>query len=191
MVKEDYVPSVDDILRVRVRTTGIDEAQFIFQNFGFTMIDVGGQRSERRKWIHCFDNVTAVIYCASLADYDMFLREDDTQNRMVEALLLFREITHSTWCKNNSIIIFLNKTDLFDEKIKRVPLKSHFEDYQGEEKNSSVAKEFIKDKFLEQAMPSQYIYCHYTCALSTENIQFVLKSVKDTLLRSTLDDCGL
>jgi len=57
-----------------------------------SMVDVGGQRSERRKWIHCFDNVTAVLYCASLSCYDLVLREDNTQNRMAEAILLFDEV---------------------------------------------------------------------------------------------------
>lgn len=47
------------------------------------MLDVGGQRSERRKWIHCFDGVTVVLFCASLSEYDQVLREDMTQVRML------------------------------------------------------------------------------------------------------------
>lgn len=41
------------------------------------MFDVGGQRSERKKWIHCFEGVTCIIFCAALSAYDMVLVEDD------------------------------------------------------------------------------------------------------------------
>ena len=51
------------------------------QNYGPSlfsrMFDVGGQRSERKKWIHCFEGVTAIIFCVALSEYDMVLAEDD------------------------------------------------------------------------------------------------------------------
>lgn len=65
-----YIPSQADVLRARVRSTGIEEATFKFEDISFKMMDVGGQRSERRKWIHCFDQVTAVIFCVALSEYD-------------------------------------------------------------------------------------------------------------------------
>jgi len=40
------------------------------------MVDVGGQRSERKKWIHCFENVTAIIFMVAANEYDMTLVED-------------------------------------------------------------------------------------------------------------------
>ena len=43
----------------------------------FRLCDVGGQRTERRKWIHCFDDVTAIIFVAALNEYDMMLEEDE------------------------------------------------------------------------------------------------------------------
>ena len=46
------------------------------------MLDVGGQRSERKKWIHCFDEVKAVIFIAALSDYDLTLVEDPMMNRL-------------------------------------------------------------------------------------------------------------
>ncbi len=41
------------------------------------MVDVGGQRSERKKWIHCFEGVTSIVFCVSLSAYDLVLAEDE------------------------------------------------------------------------------------------------------------------
>jgi guanine nucleotide-binding protein G(i) subunit alpha len=44
-----------------------------------SMFDVGGQRSERKKWIHCFENVTSIIFCVALSEYDQVLLEESSQ----------------------------------------------------------------------------------------------------------------
>jgi guanine nucleotide-binding protein subunit alpha len=46
-----------------------------------SMFDVGGQRSERKKWIHCFENVTSIIFCVALSEYDQVLLEENSQVR--------------------------------------------------------------------------------------------------------------
>lgn len=43
------------------------------------MVDVGGQRSERRKWIHCFENVTSIIFLVALSEYDQILFESENE----------------------------------------------------------------------------------------------------------------
>jgi len=48
----------------------------------FSMVDVAGQRSERRKWIHCFSNVTAIIFLAALSEYDQVLFESENVVRL-------------------------------------------------------------------------------------------------------------
>ncbi len=83
------------------------------------------------RWIHCFDCVTAVIFCVALSEYDQTLREDDSQNRTKESLLLFDEICNSPWFSDTAFILFLNKVDLFKEKIKRVDLRGTFPNYTG------------------------------------------------------------
>eukprot|EP01084_Bolivina_argentea_P170635 295682_1 len=83
--KEDYIPTQQDVLRSRVRTTGIVETQFDIDGNQFKMFDVGGQRNERKKWIHCFENVSCVIFVAAISEYDQVLFEDETTNRLVEA----------------------------------------------------------------------------------------------------------
>jgi guanine nucleotide-binding protein G(i) subunit alpha len=80
-----YIPSVEDVLRSRVRTSGIVEELYNISGVDFAIYDVGGQRNERKKWIHCFDGVTAVIFVASLSEYDQVLYEDHSVNRMVRS----------------------------------------------------------------------------------------------------------
>jgi guanine nucleotide-binding protein G(o) subunit alpha len=65
-----YLPTIQDILRTRVKTTGIVEINFTFKDLNFRVFDVGGQRSERKKWIHCFEDVTAIIFIVALSEYD-------------------------------------------------------------------------------------------------------------------------
>ena len=127
----DFVPTAQDALRARVRSTGIEEAEFKFQDLSFKMVDVGGQRSERRKWIHCFEEVTAILFVCGISEYDKYLREDETQFRMHESLLLFDEICMSTWFHATAIILFLNKIDIFKTRITEVDLSICFPDYDG------------------------------------------------------------
>lgn len=72
----DYVPTVQDIVRTRARTIGITETTFQLRGGEMLMIDVGGQKSERRKWIHQFQDVTSILFLASLSGYDQCLVED-------------------------------------------------------------------------------------------------------------------
>ncbi|KAF4796472.1 hypothetical protein TURU_083911 [Turdus rufiventris] len=76
-----YLPTQQDVLRVRVPTTGIIEYPFDLQSVIFRMVDVGGQRSERRKWIHCFENVTSIMFLVALSEYDQVLVESDNEKR--------------------------------------------------------------------------------------------------------------
>ncbi|KAI8487474.1 Guanine nucleotide-binding protein subunit alpha-11 [Branchiostoma belcheri] len=125
IAQSDYLPTEQDVLRVRVPTTGIIEYPFDLDNVIFRMVDVGGQRSERRKWIHCFENVTSIMFLVALSEYDQVLVESDNENRMEESKALFRTIITYPWFQNSSVILFLNKKDLLEEKI----MYSHLVDY--------------------------------------------------------------
>jgi len=188
---KNYIPSIEDILKARQKTTGITEIDFSIGRYNFGLTDVGGQRSERRKWIHCFDDVTAIIFCAALSEYDQRLYEDRNTNRMMEALKLFSDITNSRWFNNTPIILFLNKKDIFEEKIKRVPLTTCFKEYQGKNEFEEASK-YIQSKFLSQCTnPDKLIYPYMTCATDTENITFLFKAVKDIFITAFLNQLGL
>ncbi|VDO28337.1 unnamed protein product [Brugia timori] len=128
----DYKPNEQDILLKRTKTTGIVEVHFTIKNIPFRVFDVGGQRSERKKWIHCFEDVSAVIYVAAISEYAEVLFEDNTTNRMVESMCLFETICNSRWFFNASIILFLNKKDLFIEKLKSKSIRIAFPHYNGQ-----------------------------------------------------------
>lgn len=78
MASPNYLPTDQDILRSRVKTTGITETTFKVGELTYKLFDVGGQRSERKKWIHCFENVTALVFLVSLSEYDQMLYEDES-----------------------------------------------------------------------------------------------------------------
>jgi len=186
-----WVPTVQDVLQSRAKTTGIIETEFTFNRIRFSLVDVGGQRSERRKWMHCFQDVTAVIFCAALSEYDLKLYEDETTNRMHEALKLFKDICNTKWFVETAIVLFLNKKDLFERKIKRVPLTVCFEEYKGPQ-DSEAASQYITDQFLAQNdNPKKLIYVHLTTATDTKNITVVIGVVQDIILNKILGNIVL
>jgi guanine nucleotide-binding protein subunit alpha len=70
------MPNDQDMLRSRLRTTGITETVFELGELTYHMFDVGGQRSERKKWIHCFEGVQCLMFLVALSGYDQCLVED-------------------------------------------------------------------------------------------------------------------
>ncbi|XP_065562189.1 guanine nucleotide-binding protein G(q) subunit alpha [Artemia franciscana] len=188
----DYLPTQQDILRVRVPTTGIIEYPFDLQEIRFRMVDVGGQRSERRKWIHCFENVTSIIFLVALSEYDQILFESDNENRMEESKALFKTIITYPWFQHSSVILFLNKKDLLEEKIMYSHIVDYFPEYDGPQRDAIAAREFILRMFVDLNPDSdKIIYSHFTCATDTENIRFVFAAVKDTILQLNLKEYNL
>lgn len=195
MADPRYVPTDQDVLRSRVKTTGITETHFQIGDLNYKVFDVGGQRSERKKWIHCFENVTAIIFLVAISEYDQLLYEDQNVNRMQEALTLFDSICNSRWFTRTSIILFLNKIDLFKEKLPYSPLSDYFSDFQPPQHPDDMynaASEYIVGRFvgLNQS-PHKTVYTHFTCATDTQQIKFVLSAVNDIVIQNNLKDAGL
>ncbi|XP_077371811.1 guanine nucleotide-binding protein G(olf) subunit alpha isoform X1 [Festucalex cinctus] len=202
--QSDYTPTDQDLLRCRVLTSGIFETRFQVDKVNFHMFDVGGQRDERRKWIQCFNDVTAIIFVVASSSYNMVIREDNNTNRLREALDLFRSIWNNRWLRTISVILFLNKQDMLAEKV--LAGKSKIEDYfpeyarytipneatpePGEDPRVTRAKFFIRDEFLRISTASgdgrHYCYPHFTCAVDTENIRRVFNDCRDIIQRMHL-----
>jgi len=188
--RPSYVPSQQDILRTRARTTGIVELEFTLFDNKFMIMDVGGQRNERKKWIHCFDNVTAVLFVGAISEYDQYLYEDEKTNRLHEAIELFRDVLQIRGFQHTSIILFLNKIDLFQEKLKDVPLTVCFPDYFGSMEYQSACN-FISDKFMStNTRADRKIFTHFTCATDTEMIRKVFESVRESIISRQISQGG-
>jgi len=188
---KNYLPSEQDVLRTRVKTTGIVETHFEYKNLNFKIFDVGGQRSERKKWIHCFEDVTAIIFCSAMSAYDQVLYEDETTNRMHESMKLFDSICNNKWFTDTSIILFLNKKDLFEHKISKSRLTIAFPEYSGRN-NFTEASAYIQTQFESMNKSrAKEVYSHMTCATDTDNVQFVFDSVADVIIASNLKGLGL
>ncbi|KAJ1984784.1 guanine nucleotide-binding protein subunit alpha [Dimargaris cristalligena] len=186
-----YTPTDQDVLRSRVKTTGITETTFVVGELTYRMLDVGGQRSERKKWIHCFENVTAILFLVAISEYDQVLIEDETVNRMQEALTLFDSICNSRWFIRTSVILFLNKIDLFRAKLPKSPLKHYFPDYEGGN-NYDMACDYLHKRFVSlNQSDSKQVYTHFTCATDTHQIKFVMAAVNDIIIQANLRNCGL
>jgi guanine nucleotide-binding protein subunit alpha len=186
----DYTPTENDVLRARAKTTGITETRFNMGQLSIHMFDVGGQRSERKKWIHCFESVTSIIFCTALSEYDQVLLEEKNQNRMQESLILFESVINSRWFLRTSIILFLNKIDVFKNKLPKVPIEKYFPEYTGGADINKAAK-YILWKFMQANRARLSVYPHLTQATDTTNIRLVFAAVKETILQNALKDSGI
>jgi len=198
--RKDFLPTPEDLLRAKLRTSGIVEITFSVGHSDFILIDVGGQRSERRKWLNCFVDITAVLFIVALNEYDMVLEEDNKTNRIEESLKLFTKITAAQWFENTPFMLFMNKSDLFDEKIRKKPLSDFFEDYdsfvndlpkENRDKFDDVEKgsAYLQSHFVE-AFNGNRLYSFTTCVIDTENCNRVFVAVRETILDMMLGKDG-
>eukprot|EP01121_Diplochlamys_sp_Union-15-3_P019335 TRINITY_DN726_c0_g1_i2.p1 TRINITY_DN726_c0_g1~~TRINITY_DN726_c0_g1_i2.p1 ORF type:complete len:350 (-),score=51.17 TRINITY_DN726_c0_g1_i2:92-1141(-) len=188
-----FEPTNEDVLHARQRTTGIVETCFKVEKYLWTIVDVGGQRTERRKWIHCFDSVNAVIYVAALDEYNLVNPEDHSTTRMEESLKVFSSIVHSNTFQKTCILLFLNKRDVFAEKMKKGDLNKFYPEYTGGPSyENGVA--FIKEKYLS-LMPNPTVRAntvvHETCAIDTKQISVIFAAVMSHIFRQRLTVSGL
>jgi len=182
-----YVPTVQHIVNARIRTTSPTKEEFDIHGRRCEIYDVGGQRSERKKWFPLFDDVTAVIFVAALSGYDQMLQEDRRMNRLVEAVALFRTIiTHASFEKV-PIMLFLNKKDLFEEKLplSRIQEQKEFADYAGNsyEQATTYFEQKFQDCFATEADAEKRLHMHTTNATDTTNVKFVWGSCAKIILQ--------
>jgi len=207
IARPEYIPTISDVLRVRVKTTGIKEQEFELNKRTFRIVDVGGQRNERSKWIHCFHSVTGVIFVCALNAYDQGLCHEqnsgDREKGLLFTLDLFEEAVNSPWFYESAIILFLNKRDLYQEKIgatytppsgsnpMKVPLSVCFPDCPVHDQDPyTQGIEYIRNEFLKR-VHGKNIHIHVTCATDTTNVHKVFQDVHHQVIKLALQKAAL
>mmetsp|Transcript_19068 Transcript_19068/g.30310 ORF Transcript_19068/g.30310 Transcript_19068/m.30310 type:complete len:350 (-) Transcript_19068:455-1504(-) len=183
-----FLPKDCDILRARNRTTGIAERNLKIENALFTFVDVGGQRNERKKWIHFFEGITAVMFIAAISEYNQVLYEDEKVSRLDEALNEFEKIANNDTFAESGMILFLNKIDLLREKLPHVPFKGVF-GYEGPNELKEVQK-YVQKLFISRVKVEKNVYTYFTCGLDTDNIDRVFRACKKFVLTQNLGEIG-
>lgn len=179
--------------------TGIDEERYRSGGEIVHIFDVGGgQQSEKKKWLHCFDKVSAVIFVASLSCYDEMMYEDSETNAMVNAIQFFSEIVNNKNFIKAGIILFLNKKDLFQKKYKLVPITvcAAFAEYEGDVNSYDETTGYIRQVFME-CVPSYkqttytMTYSHMTCMIDEHKDPGLFEDIKHCVVSGNLAEKGL
>jgi len=193
---EEYEPTNEDILMSRKQTTGVVEHSFTFdentsEEMTLEFVDVAGQRNKRKKWIDHFDGVTAVIFLVAVSEYNQVLWEDANTNRLTESLNVFKEMLNNEFFTDTQFILFLNKKDLFETKIKDGHhLKTNFPKFTGPEGDVDAAMKYIKDTFLAVAgseKDQKRITPFDTVAVDPRNIKIVFLEVKNVIFEGKME----
>jgi GTPase SAR1 family protein len=197
--KPEYLPNEQDMLKVRVRTTGILTEVNTFNNSKFELIDIGGAQSERKKWKHTYEeNVAALIFVAALDCFDMPLYENDKDNCLVDSLICFDEVLGSQYPRGqypcfekSSMILLLTKRDLFEKKIRENKLSQspafkdkpvdYFDAFEGGTiDNYENGIEAIKAEFQQRftaRMGERELRIYVTCATELDHLRSVWEDI--------------
>ena len=101
--------------------------------------------------------------------------------------MLFESIANSQWFTKSALILFLNKMDLFTEKLAGSPIPKYFPDYVGDSSDIRIACKFFEDKFRGlNRNPDKEIYVHFTNATDTNLLKLTMASVQDMIIQRNL-----
>jgi len=199
LTAQDYVPTPEDILIARQRTTGQTTTCFVKDKWKWELIDLGGQESERDKWDDVFNlnRINAVIYFAALDEFNTVASITDKDKTTMEVSIeTFNNVMNEARMKDVTRILFLNKTDLLQKKLDSAgnfdDFARKYPDYKGEN-NPEQVRDFIKLKYLatvEETDPLP-VLTHFTCVLDTKAIDTVFEAVRSTIMVKRLQGMGL
>jgi len=181
ILDSDYAPTTQDLLHVRLKTTGVREQEFANPNERLTIkvIDVGGQRSERRKWLNHFDNVDLIVYFSAVDGYAMRMAEFDA-NRFDDDIRLFKSLMDLVGTKN--WLFLQNKVDLFPEVLKKRPMNLSFPEIPADKATDpEYCLTFLGNIFASAWTGDTKLDIKRTCALDTNQMDLIWKAIHNKL----------
>ncbi|KIJ39014.1 hypothetical protein M422DRAFT_32883 [Sphaerobolus stellatus SS14] len=197
----NYVPSDDDVLRARLKTVGVTEYRFTRETpntmgADWRIYDVGGSRTQRAAWAPYFQDVDAIIFLAPISCFDQALVEDPNVNRLEDTVLLWKQVCRNPLLAKCHIVLFMNKTDLMDKKLRSgVRLNRYIPSYANRENDFATASAYLQRKFQvifhEHSPQRRTFYCHLTALTDMQASGKLLASVADMVFQAYLRDNDL
>ncbi|KAF6760106.1 guanine nucleotide binding protein, alpha subunit [Ephemerocybe angulata] len=196
-----YEPSDQDIVRARLRTTGVQEYQFTLDRgnhapVDWIIYDVAGVRTSRAAWIPYFKEITALIFIAPLSSFDEKLAEDPRINRLEDTFSLWKTVCSNKLLAKVQIILFMNKTDILRKKLESgIKVKHYIQEFRDKENDyetvSNWFKKLFKRLYLANTTPSREFVSHFTSVIDTEATSQTLVAVQGAILRNDFVNTGL
>ncbi|RDB16032.1 Guanine nucleotide-binding protein subunit alpha [Hypsizygus marmoreus] len=199
---DSYVPTSSDILRARVTTIGPEEHHINVENNAtgnakeWIIYDVGGSRSQRAAWAQYFDDVNIIIFLAPMSSFNQVLAEDESVNRLTDSLKLWQMICSNKLLASVELILFLNKLDILDAKLKAGVLFSNYvKSYHGQPNETKPVARYLIEVFLalhQQNTPKKRrIHPHLTCAIDTKATSAIIDRIHETVIVKILSSSAI
>lgn len=188
-----WIPDKMDILRSRVRTTEKQEVRFINDQVKYKMIDLGGHGGARKKVAHVLAGCDAILFVASLAEYDMVLYEDRLTNRFTETLNVWTGLVNNKEYENTWIFLLLNKTDVLKQKFceEKKEINPDFKcevkpPIAKEETDSEEVEKWFEDVYLSRANEEtkKRIRVYFTNSLDKPTVTEVMDYISSIMKQS-------
>ncbi|KAI9511003.1 G-alpha-domain-containing protein [Russula earlei] len=196
----DYVPSTDDILHARIQTMGVSEHLFEVPLHGrsvtWHLYDVGGARGQRHTWVPYFDEANAIIFVAPISAFDQYLEEDPRTNRIDDSLQLFTAICSNQLLKNLHLVLFLNKTDILQNKLANgVRVRKYITSYGNRPNDYESVVNYFRAHFLQVHRKNnekkRVLYSHLTNVVDIKATRSIIANVRDSIFRDYLKSAAL
>ncbi|KAF8882175.1 guanine nucleotide binding protein, alpha subunit [Gymnopilus junonius] len=201
VTREDFFPRPDDVLKARVTTIRPEQHTIIAEKGGekakhWTLYDVGGARGQRAVWAQFFDDVNIIIFLAPMSGFNQVLAEDESVNRLTDSLRLWQTICSNKLLAEVEFVLFLNKLDILDAKLKAgVQFSSFVTSYVDKPNETKPVAKYLLDVFVslhQQYSPKRRkLHPHLTCAVDTKATSSIIIRIQETILVKILAETNI
>ncbi|KIK02627.1 hypothetical protein K443DRAFT_677470 [Laccaria amethystina LaAM-08-1] len=199
----NYMPTDEDVLKARLKTVGVSEYKFEMEATAgwhsgteWRIVDVGGSRSQVSTWVPFFDDVDAIIFLAPISGFDQVLSEDRKVNRLEDSVLLWKAVCSNQLLANVNLVLFLNKCDILEKKLKSgIQVSKYIRSYRDRENDLDNVSKYLRSKFSaihrEYSPNPRRFYAFCTSMTDTATTAGIIASVRDMVIRQQLKQSKL